>query len=329
MKEEFNLEDFGNKNIINEEVENSAGLKVSKESESTKNTSQAFKRYVQWAETSEGVYSATGVVKKSLPSALYTITRDHMDNLFFEKSPINTDEFIRFSDSITDEILKEIDQFWKLKYLFMENKFLHRRGYLLYGPQGSGKSIIAQQIVDAIIKDGGVAIWADTHPGLVIKGIQILRKVEPDRPTVVVFEDIDAIIKKYGDTEILSYLDGEGQTDRILNLATTNYPERLDKRIIARPRRFDRVIKIDMPEESIRREYFKYKVKNLKEKDLDRWVSETSGFSFASLADLIISVKCFGYSFDDAVKKLRKLLDSNPSSEEFKTSKAGFNATSI
>jgi ATP-dependent 26S proteasome regulatory subunit len=56
----------------------------------------------------------------------------------------------------------------------------------------------------------------------------------------------------------LSVLDGENQVDKVLNIATTNYPEKLDRRLVGRPRRFDRLIYIDMPNHVVRREYFKY-----------------------------------------------------------------------
>lgn len=287
-------------------------------------TFTTFRRYVQWAETSEDVYTATGTVKKILPSALYKVKKDDMGHIYFEKQPIKTDEFIRFSNSMADDILKEIEDFWTLKNSFTKYKFLHRRGYLIYGSQGGGKSIIVRQIIDGIIKNHGVAIWADSHPKLLIEGIQILRRVEPERPVVTVFEDIDAIIDEWGEPRILSYLDGEDQTDNVLNLATTNYPERLDKRIVSRPRRFDRVIKVDMPNDSIRKEYFKHKVKGLNDTDLSYWTDATAGFSFAALADLIISVKCFQYDFETAVNNLRRLLRANPSSNEFKQTSTGF-----
>ena len=43
---------------------------------------------------------------------------------------------------------------------------------------------------------------------------------------ICIFEDIDAIIQNYGDCVLLQWLDGHHQVDRVINLATTNYPER-------------------------------------------------------------------------------------------------------
>lgn len=319
--EEFEIRDFADKPPSQPLVEVTESIKGRDKSCSEERSGRGF---VQWAEIFKDVYTATGQVERKLPSGLYKVSVDNKGNFYFEKQPIKVDETIRFSDSIADQILKEIENFWSLRNLYEENKFLHRRGYLLYGPQGCGKSIIVQQIIEGVTQNKGLSIWIDCYPDERLPAIQVLRVVEPDRPILVIFEDIDAIINKYGESGLLSFLDGEGQTDKILCLATTNYPERLDKRIVARPRRFDRVIKIGAPSTTVRREYFKHKIKDLSDEQLDQWVTSTSGFSFAALADLIISVKCFKYSFDDAVEKLRKLLGSSPSSEEFKSSKTGF-----
>ena len=117
-------------------------------------------------------------------------------------------------------------------------------------------------------------------------------------------------------------LDGENQVDRVINIATTNYPEKLDKRIVARPRRFDRVIKIDMPNEKIRKEYFKNKL-GINGEDLDYWTEASNGFSFASLSELVISVKCLGNSFEKSIERLKELSRKH-SSSEFEQASVGF-----
>jgi len=43
--------------------------------------------------------------------------------------------------------------------------------------------------------------------------------------------------------------------DKALNIASTNYPEKLDRRIISRPRRFDRILRIDAPDARVREAY--------------------------------------------------------------------------
>ncbi|MBN9519093.1 hypothetical protein J0H58_11335, partial [bacterium] len=134
---------------------------------------------------------------------------------------------------------------------------------------------------------------------------------------VCVFEDIDAIIKEYGDAELLQILDGNAQIDKVVNLASTNYPERLDRRIIARPRRFDRLIKIDPPDAALREAFFARKLPALPPADLARWVAASDGLPFAGLTELVISVECLGHELEAAARTLRELDRHTPSSDQF------------
>jgi len=238
---------------------------------------------------------------------------------------LNTDDLVEFTDSITDDILKEIEYFWNSKKIFIEYGFLHRRGYLFYGKAGCGKSALIYLICNRIIKRNGIVIICNNNPHHLSIMIKAIRKIEPDRHIVTIFEDIDAIINAYGEECVLSFLDGESQANDILNIATTNYPERLDKRIVARPRRFDRRIKIPEPIESIRREYFKLKLKIGDDEDIEKWVKASEGFSFAGMTDLVIQVKCLNVPFDEAVKKLNNLIKGTvPSSDNLDGKTIGY-----
>jgi SpoVK/Ycf46/Vps4 family AAA+-type ATPase len=134
---------------------------------------------------------------------------------------------------------------------------------------------------------------------------------------VCIFEDIDAIIKRYGEDLLLSVLDGSNMVDRVLNIGTTNYPEHLDKRIVSRPRRFDRVIKISAPNKKIRKEFLAKKLP--KGEDVEKWVRMTEGLSFAGMTEAIISVTCLGNKFEDTIKILTDLENGHPSSGDFGT----------
>jgi SpoVK/Ycf46/Vps4 family AAA+-type ATPase len=135
---------------------------------------------------------------------------------------------------------------------------------------------------------------------------------------VCLFEDIDAIIELHGDSELLQWLDGSHQINKVINIATTNYPERLDRRIVSRPRRFDRIIKIEAPTPAIRETYLRKKLPELLANGkLDYWLQMTEGLSFAAMAELVISVACLGNSLEETVNVLRMLDDQQPTSKEF------------
>lgn len=275
------------------------------------------KDFNQWSALSSYMFVASGDTIKTIPPGFYDLDRSNI-GIIFNKQTLSVDNWLMFPDSIMNDILKEISTFWKKSDLFEKYGFLHKRGYMFYGPQGSGKSILVQQILHGLIgEEQGIVLNGNTAPQLLIKAIEIVRQIEPSRRIVCLFEDIDAIISRFGEEQLLSFLDGESNTDHVLNIATTNYPERLDPRIVNRPRRFDRVIKIDMPSALMRKMYLQEKLKIESVEDLEKFVTETNGFSFAGLAELVISIKCFDKSFDDAVILLRGLMSKKKSSSEF------------
>ena len=111
----------------------------------------------------------------------------------------------------------------------------------------------------------------------------------------------------------------------MLNVATTNYPEQLDRRFVARPRRFDRVVRIDAADERTRRSYLVTKLPGADAAELERWVRATDGLSLAALAEAVISVRCLGNAFEETIALLRRMSTGRASSREFAAG-AGFAA---
>jgi AAA+ superfamily predicted ATPase len=281
---------------------------------------------IQWKVALPGVFEACGVTHRLLPAGAYVCSMNQYGEPQLLAKDLQVDDLIDFANSLPSQILHEIENFWALGEKFQKHGYLHRRGDLLYGPQGSGKSSVVHQVVHRIIKAGHVAVFCE-HPGVLTRTMELFRKIEPDRPLVCMFEDIDAIIEIHGDSELLQWLDGSHQINKVINIATTNYPERLDRRIVSRPRRFDRIIKIEAPAARIREAYFQKKLPELQEGDLTKWVEVTEGLSFAALAELVISVACLGNSLEATVQVLRTLDDQQPSSKEFdKPGGMGFGA---
>lgn len=279
----------------------------------------------QWTYVGKNSLISCTSTESILKPGYYEIGQLQGGQIVYRLRTIITDELIDFPDSLSDSILNEIDKFWGMYDRFLRYGNLHRRGYLLYGPPGSGKTCIVHQICKQIVSKGGL-IFDCKNPRLLMKALENFREVENSRQIVCIFEDLDSIIRDYGDDTLLKMLDGENLIDRVLNIATTNYPELLDKRLVGRPRRFDRVIKIDMPNKNQREIFFKNKLltEDLENIPLDEWVDKTKGFSFAALAELIISVLCLDNNFDEMIDVLTKLMFSNASSDDYKRNTTGF-----
>ena len=251
---------------------------------------------------------------RELPAGLYTLVPDHLGDMVFERRDVRVDALIRLPGGVADVVLREVEHFWTLAPTFAAHGFLHRRGYLLYGPHGCGKTSIVQQIVGDTIAHAGV-VFVCGKPAFLTRALATFRRVEPARRVVCVFEDIDAIVQEHGEDELLALLDGEARIDQVLNVATTNYPERLDRRFVARPRRFDRVLRIEPPDGATRRAFLAAKL-GADDPELERWAEATDGLSLAALAEAVISVRCLGHALDETVDLLRRMSRGRASSRE-------------
>ena len=268
---------------------------------------------VQYARSAEGFFPV-GKTSKALRPDIYSLRYDGAANRYvFAPHHLVTDKLMRLSDSKSEEVIKEIQHFWTLRDVFRAHGYVHKRGFLLHGPPGSGKTSTVSIVAEEMVKNGGIVILAD-NPSLASNMLRSLREVEPFRPLVVVLEDIDSIIDNHGDEDTLSLLDGENSIDGVVYVATTNYPEDLEDRIINRPSRFDRVVRIGTPTAKARRQYLESKNLGLSKKEMAKWISVTSGLSIAHLKEMIVSVCCFGMPVDEVAKRVRKM-STKPTSQ--------------
>lgn len=262
-----------------------------------------------------------------LPAGQYTIDFNQTSGVYFTKVDVNLDELIELPDSATDDIIKEIETFWTKEEHFRKFGFLWKRGVLIWGAPGGGKTSCVQLVVKRIIDQNGLAIYID-NPSLAAKGLELLRHIERTRPLILILEDVDAILERHGESELLALMDGELQLDNVVFIATTNYPERLDKRFINRPSRFDIVKKVGMPSSDARRLYITTKNERLKleehAEELDQWVVLTKGFSVAHIKELIVSVEVFEVDLEVAVKRLKTMMSVDISSSDRDDDAAGF-----
>jgi AAA+ superfamily predicted ATPase len=245
-----------------------------------------------------------------LTSAVYGIESTEEGPVFIRRD-ISTDTIIRFPESNSDQLVKEIGEYWNLKDEFKNGNskavggYLQKRGYMLYGPPGSGKTCTIHLIMQGIIERGGVVLLGDCSPKLLSKAVQRFREIQNDTPIVIILEDIDSLLHDYREADYLSLLDGEHSVNNVLIIATTNYPSRLNPRIYNRPGRFSRIVRIDMPSTETRRLFLQTKLKD--PMDVEKIVEMTSGFSLDHLKFLILSVYFEGKNLDEEVERLRDM----------------------
>jgi ATPase family protein associated with various cellular activities (AAA) len=257
----------------------------------------------QWECEPNNTFRASGLTREILPSGVYRITVDGYGGLHFVQVSVLTDKLVDLKDSASEEIIQGVRTFWESQDKFNERGILYKRGVLLWGPPGSGKTVTIQRLIQELVTDNGLVLLCE-KPSIVIASLVQLRRVEPDRRLIVVEEDIEEILREYGEHDLLALLDGENQIANVVHVATTNYPGELGARIINRPSRFDEVRKIGMPNIVARTAYL---LATASECDVTRWAKETEGMSIAHLRELVVAVFCLGRKYEETLARLKKM----------------------
>ena len=266
----------------------------------------------EWSILQNETFAPSYVSIPKVPSGLYEIIwNSNLQTHVMVKQKLKVDELYELPSPEIQSILSDIQLFWDKKDVYKKYNFVHKRGILLWGEPGCGKSGIIQLCIKKLIdRENGIVINIKEEDDFksFVEFIPTIRKIEPERPLIVILEDIDALAgeDRYSTTKLLNILDGVKQIENVVYIATTNYPEKLQERITNRPSRFDRRYQVEMPSKDIREAYIKNKLseEDLSNVDMPVWIESTEGMSLSHLKELIISVIVMGKDFSEALGNL-------------------------
>jgi len=285
-------------------------------------------KHCQWS-TNGKIFVPTSKTVPFLKPGVYEIKSDERIGLYFERIETKIEGLLRFPDSNSLKVIEEIQRFWTLENIFENFNLAYKRGILLWGPPGGGKTCTVHILVHDIINKYNGIVFNFTNPELTKEGIRRFREIQPKTPFIMMMEDIDAIIHRYNESDVLNLLDGVERFNKCVFIATTNYPERLGARIINRPSRFDKRFKIDFPNSESRTMYLKSLIPDKLAKehniDLEKWVNDTDKFSVAHLKELFIAVIILGDNYEEAITTLRSMKDIPTSTNDGRKMGFGFN----
>lgn len=134
--------------------------------------------------------------------------------------------------------------------------FAWRRGILLIGPPGTGKTMVCKAVASALPPEMPFLYVRDLRERGEKEAIRsIFERARKLAPYLLAFEDLDGLVSDINRTVFLNEMDGFANNDGILIIASSNHPEKIDTALLARPSRFDRVLHLGLPDGDLRREY--------------------------------------------------------------------------
>jgi transitional endoplasmic reticulum ATPase len=240
------------------------------------------------------------VTDDDVREAMKGITPSGLREVFVEVPDVSWQQVGGLED--TKERLRETVQ-WPLEFpeVFEQMDLDSPKGILLYGPPGTGKTLLAKAVANEA-KNNFISVKGpellNKYVGESEKGVrEIFEKARQNAPTVIFFDEIDAIAGKRGRqmsdsgvgervvSQLLSELDGIESLEDVVVIATSNRPDLIDDALM-RPGRLDRHIHVPIPDEAARRAIFEVHTEHkpiAESVDLDDLAARTENYVGADI----------------------------------------------
>jgi len=208
------------------------------------------------------------------------------------------------NENIFDDLKEEIDTFFESEDFYLNDDKIssdYKSGILIPGPPGSGKSLSIKYLLSTIKDSYNIFMdSADFSRSLYnfIKG-----NFDNNKKKIFVVEDIDSL-HEYDRSGFLNFMDGCKTLNKILFIATTNYPKKVDEALKDRPSRFDKIVRIGFPYFETRTKFLKYYFPELSNEQLIDYADKTKGYTGSYYKYLYELHKKRKISVEEAIKRI-------------------------
>ena len=226
------------------------------------------------------------------------------DKTQFKKENITLSSWAGSPEVIEEctEVISYIDK----KEIFEQVGAEMPKGILLEGPPGTGKTLLAKAIAtetDSNFISISGSEFIELYVGVGASRVrELFETARKNRPAIIFIDEIDAVGKQRSSgvnmgndekdqtlNQLLYEMDGFNDNTDIIILAATNRRDILDQALL-RPGRFDRIIRIPLPDKYSREKILDYYIKKKTTEgniNITTLAELTDGFSGAQLKNLI------------------------------------------
>lgn len=170
----------------------------------------------------------------------FNINKNDLKNQFI---PVNSYFPVENYNKGLNSAQENISRFLHSKAIYKELNMDYRRGVLLYGDPGTGKSQFIYQLSKELITNWeAVVIRIEGQRALDSFYDHVMHPISQfsERLKVIVIEELaDLCSSRSNSSKLLSLLDSMVLRENVLFLITTNFPEQIPSNIVDRPARLD------------------------------------------------------------------------------------------
>jgi SpoVK/Ycf46/Vps4 family AAA+-type ATPase len=216
---------------------------------------------------------------------------------FLDVANYTWDDVVLNSD-VKDQVFDDIVGFLNHEELYRKNNLPFKRGIILYGKPGCGKTLLGKVIANEI---DSTFIWLTSAQ---VKSPEMIRHIfgmaRDLAPCVLFFEDIDmyTVDRSYGIFnplvgEMLAQMDGMEENNGVIVVATTNRLDAIEGALASRPSRFDRRFSLDEMDAETTRKMVEKKLGSAKLIGVtsDEIATMVKGLNGSFIQEVVISAK--------------------------------------
>ncbi|OQU95248.1 hypothetical protein CLAIMM_01482 [Cladophialophora immunda] len=280
----------------------------------------------------DGESSQLVVQSADFESALQQVRPSALQEIFLETPNVRWSD-IGGQHEVKRQLHNAVERPLKFADRMKKLRLQPKKGVLLYGPPGCSKTLL----VRALATEAGLNFLAVKGAELISMYVgeseratrEVFRKARAASPSIVFFDEIDAIASRGRSgsdlnvlTTLLNEMDGFEELRNVFVVAATNKPQNIDPALM-RPGRFDNVVYIGPPDVEARKEIFHKRLEGVYEStsglddDVREFASSTEGFSGAEIVAICQTAGENAFDADREVivsDDIRRAIEKTPKS---------------